>query len=434
MPRGFCLTTARLRTGGTARARRPRRRTRRDRGPERRGRGRQASSNWAPVAGRARRLIEESPIPHEVDAAVRKTYEEMGGSVPVAVRSSATAEDLPFASFAGQQDSYLDVTGADAVVEAVRRCWASLWSERAVAYRSANGISNRDVGLAVVVQVMVDAATAGVLFTANPVTGKRTETVINASPGSGQAVVSGAVNPDQFVLETASGLVTRRYAGRNGTRAESKPERPPAPGTHRAGGRRPAPLRGAAGHRMGHRRRRQDLAHPVTPDHHAVSAARARTRRRSSRRRGPDPGVPVRHPVPGADPADHPAGADRPRDDAQQQGTLAVRQPRAADVRGPDGRGPQQVRPRLSAADAPPGGRQVRGRASGAAGGPKVRRHRALVPGNPSARPGEGAAPATAPAHRGAAPSRRPASASSWGSFRPCSGPPSGPPLSFAGR
>ena len=167
----------------------------------------------SPVAARARRLIEESPIPPEVDAAVRKTYEVMGGSVPVAVRSSATAEDLPFASFAGQQDSFLDVTGADAVVEAVRRCWASLWSERAVAYRSANGISSRDVGLAVVVQVMVDAATAGVLFTANPVTGTRTETVINAGPGSGQAVVSGSVNPDQFVLETASAQVTRSTRG-----------------------------------------------------------------------------------------------------------------------------------------------------------------------------------------------------------------------------
>lgn len=167
----------------------------------------------SPVAARARRLIEESPIPSEVDAAVRKTYEGMGGGVPVAVRSSATAEDLPFASFAGQQDSFLDVTGPDAVVEAVRRCWASLWSERAVAYRSANGISNRDVGLAVVIQVMVDAATAGVLFTANPVTGTRTETVINASPGTGQAVVSGAVNPDQFVLETASAHVTRSTLG-----------------------------------------------------------------------------------------------------------------------------------------------------------------------------------------------------------------------------
>ncbi|MDN4642743.1 PEP/pyruvate-binding domain-containing protein [Arthrobacter sp. PsM3] len=165
------------------------------------------------AAGRARALIGESPIPSAVDAAVRTAYGAMGGALPVAVRSSATAEDLPFASFAGQQDSYLDVVGADAVVEAVRRCWASLWSDRAVAYRSANGISNRDVGLAVVVQAMADAATAGVLFTANPVTGTRTETLINAGPGSGQAVVSGAVNPDQFVLETASGRVTSRTPG-----------------------------------------------------------------------------------------------------------------------------------------------------------------------------------------------------------------------------
>ncbi len=174
-----------------------------------------AASGAAPVtvAGRARALIEEAPIPPAVDAAVRSAYADLGGTLPVAVRSSATAEDLPFASFAGQQDSYLDVVGADDVVEAVRRCWASLWSDRAVAYRSANGISNRDVGLAVVVQAMVDAATAGVLFTANPVTGTRTETVINASPGSGQAVVSGAVNPDQFVLDTASGAVRLRTPG-----------------------------------------------------------------------------------------------------------------------------------------------------------------------------------------------------------------------------
>ena len=92
----------------------------------------------------------------------------------------------PFASFAGQQDSFLDIVGADAVVQAVRRCWASLWTDRAVAYRTANGISHREVGLAVVVQQMVDAGTAGVLFTANPVTGTRTETVIDASPGRGR--------------------------------------------------------------------------------------------------------------------------------------------------------------------------------------------------------------------------------------------------------
>ena len=87
---------------------------------------------------------------------VRDAYAAMGGG-PVAVRSSATAEDLPFASFAGQQDSFMDVAGADAVVDAVRRCWASLWTDRAVAYRTTNGISHREVGLAVVVQHMVHA-------------------------------------------------------------------------------------------------------------------------------------------------------------------------------------------------------------------------------------------------------------------------------------
>ncbi len=161
----------------------------------------------------ARGLILATAVPPDVEAAVRAAYAALGPQPAVAVRSSATAEDLPFASFAGQQDSYTGVTGADAVIDAVRRCWASLWSDRAVAYRSANGISNREVGLAVVVQVMVDAAAAGVLFTANPVTGTRTETVINASPGAGQAVVSGAVNPDQFTVDTATATVVRRVPG-----------------------------------------------------------------------------------------------------------------------------------------------------------------------------------------------------------------------------
>jgi pyruvate,water dikinase len=165
------------------------------------------------LARHAREVMAAAPVPPDVDAAVRDAYAAMG-SGPVAVRSSATAEDLPFASFAGQQDSFMDVTGADAVVEAVCRCWASLWTDRAVAYRSVNGISHREVGLAVVVQRMVDAATAGVLFTANPVTGTRTQTVINASPGPGQAVVSGAVNPDQFVVDTASGRILQQPQGR----------------------------------------------------------------------------------------------------------------------------------------------------------------------------------------------------------------------------
>ena len=137
----------------------------------------------------------------------------MGDDVPVAVRSSATAEDLPQASFAGQQDTYLNVVGAEAVVDAVRRCWASLWTERAVSYRATNGIDPRAVRLAVVVQRMVDAEVSGVMFTANPVTGKRRQTVIDASAGLGEAVVSGAVNPDHFVVDTASGEILERQPG-----------------------------------------------------------------------------------------------------------------------------------------------------------------------------------------------------------------------------
>ncbi|MDQ0851787.1 phosphohistidine swiveling domain-containing protein [Arthrobacter sp. B3I9] len=176
------------------------------------------------AAERARDLVGASPVPPDVEAALRAAYAGLGGAggaePVVAVRSSATAEDLPSASFAGQQDTYLDVVGAAAVVDAVRGCWASLWNDRAVAYRSANGVSHSGAGLAVVVQRQVDAATAGVLFTANPVTGTRTETVIDASPGAGQAVVSGMVNPDHFVLETATAKVLHI------TRGGSEPRRP----------------------------------------------------------------------------------------------------------------------------------------------------------------------------------------------------------------
>jgi len=161
------------------------------------------------LARMARETMQAAPVPPEVDAAVRDAYAAMG-SGPVAVRSSATSEDLPFASFAGQQDSFMDIAGPDAVVQAVRNCWASLWTERAVAYRAANRISQREVSLAVVIQRMVPAAAAGVLFTANPVTGTRTQTVIDASSGPGQAVVSGAVNPDHFVLDSASNQVLQR--------------------------------------------------------------------------------------------------------------------------------------------------------------------------------------------------------------------------------
>lgn len=165
------------------------------------------------LAGRARQALLAAPIPTDIAAAIAAGYARLGDGVPVAVRSSATAEDLPFASFAGQQDTYLNIVGEDAVVDAVRRCWASLWTDRAVVYRATNGIDDRTVRLAVVVQRMVDSAVAGVLFTANPVTGRRRQAVIDASPGLGEAVVSGAVNPDHFVVDTANATILDRRLG-----------------------------------------------------------------------------------------------------------------------------------------------------------------------------------------------------------------------------
>ncbi|GGL15304.1 phosphoenolpyruvate synthase [Sphaerisporangium melleum] len=159
----------------------------------------------AELAGRARAAVLAAPVPPDIARAVREAADG-----PVAVRSSATAEDLPDASFAGQQDTFLNVVGPDAVLDAVRRCWASLWTDRAVAYRAAAGIDHGAVHLAVVIQRMVAAEVAGVMFTANPVTGRRREVVIDAAPGLGEAVVSGAVNPDHFVVSPSGAIVERR--------------------------------------------------------------------------------------------------------------------------------------------------------------------------------------------------------------------------------
>jgi pyruvate,water dikinase len=126
------------------------------------------------------------------------------------VRSSATAEDLPEASFAGQQETFLNVRGADAVLEAVKRCWASLWTARAISYRARQGISPESVVLAVVVHLLVPAEAAGILFTANPVTGDRGQAVINAAWGLGEAVVGGLVTPDTLTIDKASGRVLDR--------------------------------------------------------------------------------------------------------------------------------------------------------------------------------------------------------------------------------
>ncbi|MDQ4010010.1 MAG: PEP-utilizing enzyme [Actinomycetota bacterium] len=169
-----------------------------------------ATPDTGRLAEQARAAILASPVPAAVADAVQRAYRALGDDVPVAVRSSATAEDLPWASFAGQQDTYLNIIGAEAVLDAVRRCWASLWTDRAVSYRTTNGIDHATVRLAVVVQHMVEPQAAGVLFTADPVTGHRGHTVIDASPGLGEAVVSGAVNPDHFVVDATGAVLERR--------------------------------------------------------------------------------------------------------------------------------------------------------------------------------------------------------------------------------
>ncbi|HZL74999.1 MAG TPA: PEP/pyruvate-binding domain-containing protein [Propionibacteriaceae bacterium] len=141
---------------------------------------------------------------------IAEAYADLGADVPVAVRSSATAEDLPEASFAGQQDTYLNVRGLEDLLVAVRDCWASLWTGRAMAYRARQGLDPASVSLAVVVQQMVDAESAGVMFTANPSNGRRDETLISAAWGLGEAVVSGSVNTDNLTVHTPDGTVLSR--------------------------------------------------------------------------------------------------------------------------------------------------------------------------------------------------------------------------------
>ncbi|MBT2554414.1 PEP/pyruvate-binding domain-containing protein [Arthrobacter sp. ISL-5] len=153
------------------------------------------------AGARIRALFTDAQIPARVSADIAAAYAALG-SGPVAVRSSATSEDLPGAAFAGQQDTFLNIVGEQAVIRAVVDCWASLWTDRAIAYRQRQRIDPREVSIAVVVQDMVPADTAGVLFSANPVTGERGEIVVDASPGLGEAVVSGRVTPEHYVLDS----------------------------------------------------------------------------------------------------------------------------------------------------------------------------------------------------------------------------------------
>jgi phosphohistidine swiveling domain-containing protein len=148
----------------------------------------------------------------EIQSAIHTSYAQLN-EAPVAVRSSATAEDLPDMSFAGQHDTYLNILGTAQLLTAVVDCWSSLWTARAIGYRMRNGISHADAALAVVVQVLVPSAVSGVLFTANPLTGLLSESVIDATFGLGEALVSGQVQPDHFVVNSLNGDISARILG-----------------------------------------------------------------------------------------------------------------------------------------------------------------------------------------------------------------------------
>ncbi|MFJ9721960.1 rifamycin-inactivating phosphotransferase [Streptomyces sp. NPDC101209] len=165
------------------------------------------------LSARIRRAVEETAIPGDIAAEITGAIARHGEHAAYAVRSSATAEDLPTASFAGQQDTYLNVVGTRAVLTHISRCWASLFTERAVTYRRRNGVDDRTVHMAVVVQRMVFPRAAGILFTADPVTGNRKVATVDAGFGLGEALVSGLVNPDVFKVRDGE-VIARTIAAK----------------------------------------------------------------------------------------------------------------------------------------------------------------------------------------------------------------------------
>ena len=165
------------------------------------------------LSAQIRRTIEGIAIPDDLAAAITRALAPFGEQTAFAVRSSATAEDLPTASFAGQQDTYLNIVGPTEILRHVSRCWASLFTERAVTYRRRNGIDHRTVHMAVVVQRMVLPDAAGILFTADPVTGNRKVATVDAGFGLGEALVSGLVNPDVFKVRDGE-VVARAIAAK----------------------------------------------------------------------------------------------------------------------------------------------------------------------------------------------------------------------------
>ena len=160
-----------------------------------------------------RNWIVETPMPRELVDEISEAYRRLGSDLYVAVRSSGTAEDLEGASFAGLHDTYLDVRGVDNLADAVKRCWASMWTSRAVSYRKTQGFDHFKTSIAVVVQTMVESEVAGVMFTGNPINSATDQLMINASWGLGEAVVSGIVTPDEYIVGARNLKVLNKTLG-----------------------------------------------------------------------------------------------------------------------------------------------------------------------------------------------------------------------------
>jgi pyruvate,water dikinase len=160
------------------------------------------------ASARMRELVVSNPLPAELSARIGTAYEQLGVDVPVAVRSSAVSEDGETASFAGQQETFLNTRGIDAVLDCLKQCWASFFAPRALFYRSQKGALD-DTGMAVVVQEMVRADKSGVMFTMDPVQRLRDRMVIEAAFGLGEGIVSGAVTPDHYVVGRDDGALLR---------------------------------------------------------------------------------------------------------------------------------------------------------------------------------------------------------------------------------
>jgi pyruvate,water dikinase len=184
-----------------------------------------------------RELIHQVPLPLEIEECIRNAYAKLsdtcgGGEIPVAVRSSATAEDLAGASFAGQQETFLWVRGADEVVRKTVDCWVSLFTDRAISYRAKMGFPGAGLAIAVAIQEMVSAKSAGVMFTIDPITGDPNHIVIEANWGLGESIVQGMVTPDHFEVDKVTGEILKRQIGdktqhvtpdEHGTRIEMVP-------------------------------------------------------------------------------------------------------------------------------------------------------------------------------------------------------------------